>query len=56
MRDPSLMLRMTAAIQSPTMQQPVNSFNKASVAKAIRKAERQLAKADPIMRLNVGVD
>lgn len=50
MRDPSPMLRMTAAIQSPTMQQPVNSFNKASVAKAIRKVERHLAKADPIMR------
>jgi DNA-3-methyladenine glycosylase II len=32
------------------MRQPINSFSKASVAVAIRKAERHLATADPVMR------
>jgi DNA-3-methyladenine glycosylase II len=32
------------------MQRPVNSFNKAAMTGAIRKAERHLAKVDPIMK------
>ena len=32
------------------MQRPVNSLDKATVDKAIRKAERHLAKVDPIMK------